>query len=119
MSPPPNRKWLLVDVVLLDPLNASQQQEFNRLMNTDAYAATRSMLTARLEERVEEARNEASVDRKREALRWILERRFGVLTADAIPTIASWCAQHLDETLQKCLDAKSLAELGLSDNVAN
>jgi hypothetical protein len=89
------------------PLDAEQQQEFERLVATEAYQGVRAMNTTWFEKGIAKG--------QRELLREQLDKRFGPLSPPVLDRLNQWPAERLSALGVAILEAQSLRELGLED----
>ncbi len=89
------------------PLDEAQQQEFERLVSTEAYQGVRAMNATWFEKGIEKER--------RAALRELLEERFGRLTPDVLRKLEDMPMERVQPLRKAAANAESLAELGLDE----
>jgi hypothetical protein len=107
------RKRLLAEFVneYLE-LDASQQQEFQRLLDTEQYRGVNAMTFTWWHEK---GRTEGILEGERKLVRSLLERRFGPLSPEVRERLDALPAERIEALGVALLDAKSLKELGLED----
>jgi hypothetical protein len=111
--------WECVDAYL--PLQGSQLQEFENLLDTEPYQGVKKMamtyfergVAKGLEEGLEKGQREGLEKGQRKTLQIQLEERFGPLTPAVLQRLESWPAGRLAELTRAVLKAQSLQELGL------
>jgi hypothetical protein len=102
------RQYLLLEFVeAYWQLSPSQQQEFDRLMETAPYRETRTMMLTSFEK--------GTIEGQRRLLQKQLEKRFGPLPPAVVERLRSWPYEDLEELGERLLEAHSLKELGLED----
>jgi hypothetical protein len=89
------------------PLDAEQQQEFERLVATEAYQGVRAMNTTWFEKGIAKGR--------REMLRELLDKRFGPLSPRVLDRLNQCPPERLSDLALALLEGRSLRELGLED----
>jgi hypothetical protein len=106
------QKFLLCECVeAYGALDAEQQAEYDRLLNTEPYREVLPMMTTTFEKGVAQGLEQG----QRKSARLLLERRFGPLTPQATRRLEAWPAERLPELLLALLDAPSLRALGLEE----
>jgi Domain of unknown function (DUF4351) len=100
------RRLLLADFVEAHlPLDDAQKREMEALLATEKYAEVRAMNKTHFEKGEEQGR--------RDALREIIEARFGALSAAVDARLKEMPLAELKELAKALLKAQSLADLGL------
>lgn len=99
------RKFLLSECVQAylrfdDP---SEQQEFDRLMQTEHYQEVRAMATTWFEQGIEQG--------ERRVAKNVIERRFGTLNEDSKRRIAAWPEDRLVELIDRAYQVASAEDL--------
>ena len=117
----PARKELLADCVLAyAELSDVQEQELDRLLNTEPYAEARVVVPNSYLDRATRRASEQGLqagrqEGRREVLQAQLETRFGPLSEQARGRLEAWPADGLLELGKEILAGKNLRELGLED----
>jgi hypothetical protein len=88
------------------PLNAEEQEEFQRLLGQPEFVEVRQMITTYQQRGIEQG--------KRDALLRLARRKFGELPENVVAKIEAVTAEaELDALLERVLTAASLSEMGL------
>lgn len=111
-SPLPEQKRFLLGecVQAYLPLDAEQQQEFERLVTGESYRGVKAMNTTWFEKGVAKGREEL-----RELVRQQLEERFGSLPPQALERLERLPLDEVRTLGKKLLRTQTLGELGLQD----
>jgi hypothetical protein len=115
------RRFLLRECVeAYADLDEEQRREFDQLLTTEPYKEIRPMMTTTWEKGLAEGRaqglEQGRVLGLRHAIRVLLERQFGALSAAVTQRLDAWSADRLEELLVAAARASSLQELGLEGN---
>ncbi len=114
------RKSLLINLIeTYLKLSAAEEEEFARLLGQEEAQEVRRMITV-YEERgiakgIEQGREQGIVQGKQDTLLKLLRHKFGALSEGITAQIQTLQTEaELDALLERVLDARSLAEMGLS-----
>ena len=110
------RRFLLCECVeAYLGLDEEDQREYARLLTTEPYKEIGPMQMTTFEKGIAQGLQQGRLEGQREAVRLLLENRFGALAPAVRQRLEDWPVERLPELLLAVPQAESLRALGLED----